>query len=287
MGYFDDILLGTTVKEDADRAALKALAEKYPDIRQSVDTTASNLDKWHVWKDENWDPQLGMTKGQAAAITEAEAAKLRVEALTNAGLGGDVPFKFEDIEADLVKHGYVKADQILANGSPVVDGINRSAANIEQFYKRTFTIPVEYMQEFGAAPPADLLDQMLTDYGQAVRVNPTANPRDSYNKIVAPKREVIRVETEAKNKAAHEKEVKDAEERAYARAKQELGMQSGSPGMPVDNGGAAPSMDARGNRVAMAEKSGDVKAAEILKMPLGSSAAAGLEWLQQQRSAAA
>ena len=61
-------------------------------------------------------------------------------------------------------------------------------------------------------------------------------------------------------------------------------MQPGSAGMPVDDFGA-PSLNARANRVAAAEKAGDTAAQDILKAPLGSTAAAGLEWIQAQRNA--
>ena len=277
MGYFDDIILKTGIADEADRTTLLTLVEKNPSLRALVDKRDADATAWETWRKDHWNEDLRMSNETAAAVREAEQAKLRIAALEAAGLGGDVPFKFEDIEADLKKNGYVKADEAM-------NALNRSSANIENFLKRTFTLPAEYMAEFGGPPPADLLDKMLADYGPKIKVNPGADPRDSYNAIVATKREEIRAANEVKAKADQEKAIKDAEERGAARARQEIGMAPGAPGMPVDDFGA-PSLNARANRVAAAEKAGDTAAQDILKAPLGSTAAAGLAWIQAQRNA--
>jgi hypothetical protein len=284
MGYFDDILAKTAVTDETDRAALVSLAEKYPALRTSVDTTAANLDLWHAWKRDHWDETSQMTVEAKAAVTEAERAKLRVQALEAAGLGGG-DMTFEQIEADLKAKGYVRKDDLVAAADPmVVQRVNQSAANIEHFYRKTFTLPAEYMKEFGDAPPQDLMDKMLADYGQNVKLNPQYDPRDSYNKTVAPQREQLRIAAEAKRTADTEKAIADAREEGRKAALLERGMAPGTPGSPVDNF-PTPSMNTRTERAAAAEAKGDKLAQDILNRPLGSTAGSALEWLQQQRGA--
>lgn len=282
MGYFDDIIVKTAVTDEADRTALLALTEKNPALKNLIDKRSQDAEAWEEWKRNNWNEDLKMTNETAAAVRDAEAAKLRVAALEAAGMGGDM--KFEDIEKELAAKGYIRKDDLASVADPtIVNRVNQSAAGIERFYTATSTLPVEYFQEFGKVNPA-LMTDLVKKYGEEVRVNPAADPRAIYDRMVAPQREEIRVAKEAASKVAQEQAIKEAEERGAARARQEIGMQPGTPGMPVDDYGT-PSLNARQNRIDAADKAGHTLEKSILERPLGSTAADGLAWIQAQRNA--
>ena len=285
MGQFDDIILKTTVTDEADRVALQALATKYPALRTDVDDKADGLDKWHKWKADNWDGSLGTTRQHAATVTELEAARLRIQAMEAAGIGGDM--KFEDIERELTAKGYVRKDDLEAAADPmVVQRVNRSAAGIEQFYMATSTIPVEHYKEFGNIDPT-LMPNLVKAYGEERKLNPNADPRVVYDRMVAEPLRQRRSGSPQRpaNKAATELGNRRGRGAWRGAPRQELGMSSGSPGMPVDTGGS-PSMDIRNQRINAAETTGQAKTAEALKTQLGSAASvnAGLAWLQEHRA---
>ena len=282
MGYFDEILVKTAVTDEADRAALLALTEKNPTLKTLIDKRSQDAEAWEEWKRQHWNDELKMTNETAAAVREAELAKLRVAALEAAGLGGDM--KFEDIEKELTAKGYVRKDDLASVADPsIVNRVNQSAAGIERFYTATSTLPVEYFQEFGKVNPA-LMTDLVKKYGEEVKLNPAADPRAIYDRMVAPQREEIRAAKAVADKAATDKAIADAREEGRKAALQEIGMQPGSAGMPVDDYGT-PSLNARQNHIAAAEKAGHTMEKSILERPLGSTAADGLAWIQAQRNA--
>ncbi len=280
MGHFDDIILKTAITDEADRATLQALVEKNPTLRTAIDDPAEKLDTWHKWKADNWNEEAGTVRQHVATISELAAAKNRIEALERAGIGGEV-FKFEDIEADLTKRGYVKKDEL----DPMVVGrVNQSAAGIERFYIDTGSIPVEHFQEFGKVDPA-LMSNIVKQYAEEIKTNPNADPRAIYNRMVEPERIKIREAKAADDAVLRAKEIADAREAGRLEALKEHGMAPGNPGMPVDDSGS-PGMDVRSRRIASAEGSGQARTVEALKAPLGSAASvnAGLEWLKEHRA---
>lgn len=284
MGFFDDILK-TTVTDEADRSSLSALAAKYPNLIKAVDDTDLAATGWETWKNENWDATQRKTKAQV----EAEE---RVRALEAAGSFG-AEMTFEEIKANLAKEGYVaKADLAAAIADPTgtdplfksVRGlVNNSASGIEFFFRRTSTLPVEHFQEFGKVDPK-LMDTLLDAYSKAPA---GTDPRAVYDQIVAPEREQRRVAAETAKETKHQEDLARVARETEERVRREVGMSSGTPGMPSDQGGGSSGMGpiqrAQAERFNAAQPD-----APVSKAPLGSGIVAreGLAWLQEQRTGA-
>lgn len=279
MGFFDDVL-AKKITDDGDRNTFLELGKKYGDIQSDFDGAMSAALKWQDWREKAWDDTANKTREQIRAEQELNAARDRIVALETSG-GFGTEMTFDDIKARLTEGGYVtKADLLKEIDTPVTGKVNQSAANIEAFFRKTATLPVEHFVEFGKIEP-DFMDKFLDRYSKA----PTSDPRAVYNEMVLPQREERRLAQEKEREAKWEAEkaqiAKDTEERV----RREVGMAPGTPGMPIDQGsgqGVGPVQRQQLERFNAIEK--DQKLSDA---PLGSgiNAREGLKWLHDQRAA--
>lgn len=282
MGFFDDILK-TAVTDEADRNSIASLSAKYPGLMKAVDDTDKAASDWEAWKANHWDPTANKTKAQVAA-------EQRVQQLESVQNFGGADMTFDEIKANLAKEGYVaKTDIVTALrtekdplNETVRGMVNGSANGIEFFFRRAGTLPVEYYNEFGKVDP-ELNNKLLDAYSKAPA---GTDPRSLYDQIVAPEREVRRVEAKKVEDAANAAAVEKARQDGIAQGRQEAGMASGSPGMPTDQSGSGSSMGPL-QRQQMDRFNSAAKETPISNAPLGSgiNAREGLVWLQEQRAA--
>lgn len=279
MGFFDDFVVKTGITDEADRKIALDLATKYPTFRTLVDETDTKLREWETWKTNAWDATAGKSKDQVRVETELDQARARIAQIEAGGGYGGVDMTFDEVEAQLKAKGYVPKDQIADLAKPVATSeVNRMAGNIEQFYKRTLTLPVEHYQEFGTHMDADKLLELYAK-------GPGGDPRLTYDQMVAPLREEKRKAADAKREEDHQAALKAAREEGERAGRQAVAMGAGQPGMPSDQTGATPSNLGHMQR-SQAERLKAGSEASGGDRPLGSGVSAneGLAWLQEFRN---
>lgn len=285
MGFFDEFAVQTGITDEADRKVALDLAVKYPGFRQAVDETDDKLRAWETWKDSAWDTAASKTKDQVRVESELEQARVRVQQLEAAGGGFGTDMTFDEIDAQLKSKGYVSKDQIADLAKPIATSeVNRMAGNIENFFKRTATLPTEHFAEFGAHLN---FDELLDRYSKS----PGGDPRIVYDQMVAPVRDERRKASETKKEEEHQLALKTAREEGERAGAQRAAMAAGQPGMPTDQSGAsAPTMGPvqrqQAERFKVASEAANAAGGE---RPLGSGVnpSEGLAWLQEFRNGGA
>lgn len=280
MGFFDEFVVKNGITDETDRTAALALATKYPGFRTMVDETDEKLRAWETWKDSAWDLAAKKPKDQVRVETELDQARARIQQMeSTGGFGADMTF--EEIETQLKAKGYMNKDQVAALAMPVATSeVNRMAGNIEQFYKRTLTLPVEHFQEFGVQLDTDAL---LEAYAKS----PGGDPRIVYAQLVTPLREEKRKVADLKKEEEHQAALKTAREEGERAGAQRVSMANGQPGMPADQTGATPSnVGPLQRQQAERFKAAQEAAGNAGDRPLGSGVGPteGLAWLQEFRN---
>jgi len=225
MAIFDEIVKGID-------AADKAVLDKYPQLKQSVDNVEAQardydqrLKSWEQWRASNWDENANATRREVELQAELAAAKA-------AGGGGVDDWNkggFADIVKDIEKQGFVKADVV---NKTITDQLDRLALGFEEVYKRTVSLPWKHAKEFG--PDAELDMGAVLDH---MRKNNIHDPQKAYEDYVAPKRAEAQKAREAEVAAKHAAEIAEAEKRGEMKA----AMGSGGR-LPTDQSGSGPAL---------------------------------------------
>lgn len=281
MGFFDEFVVKTGITEESDRLAALELAKRYPNFQKMVDEADEKLRAWETWKDSAWDAAAGKPTAQVRAEAELDQARARVQQLEAVGGGFGTDMTFDEIEAQLGQKGYAKADKVTELAKPVATAeVNRMAGNIEQFYKRTLTLPVEHFQEFGAHLDTDKLLELYAK-------SPGGDPRVVYEQMVGPIREEKRKAAEAKKEEEHQAALVAAREEGERAGAQRAAMAPGTSGMPVDQTGASVSnLGPLQRQQADRFKAASEAAQQAGNRPLGSGVNPNesLAWLQEYRN---
>lgn len=198
---FDDVLVHVNGIAEEDKAALLALAQKYPDLDKAVAPrpalaaletkyTQANglLSEWEGWKKNYWDSEHKMTKAQWDAEQKLAQTQARVAMMEAGGYTGGEEVDFAKVDEYLKSNGYVKADAIkdLAKQADVEAKLNMHGANMEHIFVNTANLPLRYQQEFGKA------EFDMNGFIRFALADPTGGRVNDMNKafdeFVAPKR---------------------------------------------------------------------------------------------------
>lgn len=247
MGLFDE-LLGQV--EEADRAVF----QKYPKVAERIDKNNEFVDKWELWRRNNWDEEAQMTK-QAAEAIRARDAEIEALKLLQAGdmdwdqIKGNIDQTLEQFAkarkfatADDLKKTFETEITpklvVKSNGKdvPLAEYAQNLERGMEFTYAHTAHMPLQHFQEFGTPMKIEELFTHMREKG-------IAKFEDGYESFVAPKRKAKADAEFAEREAAlkkREDDLKDAQ------------MRKGS--LPDDPRGAAPEMTALTMRIAAHKK---------------------------------
>ena len=262
---FDDVI--SAIKDETAKAALLKEAEGNPEIKggwlrqadysrkmNELDSRVKYASEWDTWKDGNWDPALGMTKGEARAFQTIR--ELETENLT---LKGKVESEmtFEDVQKEVDKLWADKSkgvmteeaftqkfgNQYIPKGEYEKDVNTRLGnvlAGVEQLYGKTFQQALKHMKEFD-----EVIDPLsIVEYANK---NGISDLEKAYGMMVDPRRK-------EKSDATYKAEIEAAEKRGEQKARQEVAM--GPQGrMPTDSG--APEMGHLQQRLLKVRKEGE------------------------------
>lgn len=275
---FDEIL--AQIAEPELKDALTKATEKYPDLKggwlrqsdysrkmnefdgefKTAKAKAEYADKWEQWKNDNWLPDLNMTKEEEAATRRALDLEKEVETLRQSK-EGDVTF--EEIQAEVDKlvgakmKGVVTEETLKKDRENYLDKttFEREMTNrllqtengLTHVFLKTYPLGFQHQKEFG-----EVLDpQELVKYAVEKKINDLG---EAYNSMVATRR------TEVQGKAMEEK-LAEAKRQGAEEAKKAAAM--GPNGrMPVDSG--APEMTHLQERIMKKSKSEDPDATKAI-----------------------
>jgi hypothetical protein len=218
MGVFDQLIANV---DPAD----KAIFDKYPELKASVERLASDLSsvaqyagEWLNWKNQNWDEEAGMTKAEKALHNELAAANARLAAFTSGSKGNES----EDDLTALRKEMDAKLAEVQRQSLAAIEGMNA-------FYRAAARRVLTHQQEFGE----NFDPQALLDYMQKNRIS---DPDLAYDRMVANRRAEISAQKEKEREAKYAEEIKAAEQRGREQAAREAAMGPGGV-LPTDHSG--------------------------------------------------
>lgn len=237
MGLFDKLLEQVA---DADREVLN----RYPHLAAEVNKADDFVMKWEQWRDNNYDPDTGLTK-TAKAIIDQKDAELEAMRLLQTGndmtwdeIKGNVEslvktqglMTRQEFEASTAKLAYAKPDDIKATEQK----INNLEVGMENLYAKTAHMPAQHFVEFGKVLKMDEL------FGYMRENKLGGDVEKGYEHYTAAARA---------EKAAAVATEKEAELRRSVREEtlKEVTMRQGT--LPVDSQGGSPEQTALQRRI--------------------------------------
>lgn len=273
---FEDLI--ELIEEPEWKEAFTKAAEKYKPVKEyglrqsdysrklnELGGKAKYADAWEKWKNENWDPDLKMTKAEAEAQDRIRAIESENETLRQLQETGDVTFEQLQSEVDKMvtaktkgaltdeqfnqKYGTKLFDKV-AYDKEVNERVTNWTAARDNMYLQLYELGFKHKDEFGEIlKPADVI-KFANEKGKQ-------DLEEAYGMMVSSRR------TEKQNKDMEAK-LEAARKEGELKGKQEAAM--GATGrMPSDTG--APEMSHLQQRLLRGtEKEGEAKIPDEIKM---------------------